>query len=266
MDVVEKELVKFSGFKKKASEYEDRQEYLVALLKAISVAADKDDQGWDNISDEAANWYDNAVRSQIRKEELPDFGIEEVAEPEQADGPDDEDEPEDDAGPDTEDEPEDEAGGESSVDEPASDSDAGEETEEQPKAKPEEAAKPAKKVARTPKPKVEKQEADAEVSEEPKPKAKQKRPTAGKGLPRVYTTTEKDAYGITLGTKTHDAIMMYERGATRPEVTKELGGKFYNVLKDLAKLGHRVEKDPNGKIFLTHKDKLEKPKKGKDKA
>lgn len=67
-------------------------------------------------------------------------------------------------------------------------------------------------------------------------------------------TGEKDKWGVTKGTKTSDAMAMFEAGAFMAEVTEKLGGKYYNALKDIEKDGHRVEKLGNGKTKITHKD------------
>lgn len=75
-------------------------------------------------------------------------------------------------------------------------------------------------------------------------------------------TGERDRYGIVMGTKTHDAILLYEKGITTGELKEKLNGRFYNILKTLSEKGHRVEKLPGGIVKLTHLEDIS-AKKGK---
>lgn len=124
-------------------------------------------------------------------------------------------------------------------------------------------------------------EAEAEDEEPaPKPKAKTAKKAVEKAKPKAekpkrvppqndvkYTelSGEKDRYGVIEGTKTSSAIKLYEKGATTKQIDEEIGGRFMNILKKLAKDGHKVEKLEGGVWKLTHADDAgkAKPKKGK---
>lgn len=70
---------------------------------------------------------------------------------------------------------------------------------------------------------------------------------------------KKDRFGITVGTKTSMAVAMYEKGCTAKDILDALGGRFYNILKQLAKEGHKVIKDEDTKVWqLIHKDDVPK--------
>lgn len=86
-----------------------------------------------------------------------------------------------------------------------------------------------------------------------------KKPTR---VPTPYDilTGEKDRYGIIVGTKTHDAVEMYERGTSAKEILQATGGRHYNILKKLEKDGHRVVKLAKHRFRLTHKDDIGKVK------
>jgi hypothetical protein len=73
-------------------------------------------------------------------------------------------------------------------------------------------------------------------------------------------TGEKDRYGITIGTKTHLAVKLYEKGASLKQVEEEIGGRHYNILMRLTKEGHTVEKMGGGIWKITHKDDPKKAK------
>lgn len=67
-------------------------------------------------------------------------------------------------------------------------------------------------------------------------------------------TVELDKYGIAVGSKNNRAAQMFERGAKMINVTNELGGTYYNLLRRLKRAGHDVSNEANGVIRLTHKD------------
>lgn len=95
----------------------------------------------------------------------------------------------------------------------------------------------------------------------PKPKTKKE-----KSPPSRYDTISgiKDRFGVVVGTKTHDAVLMYERGTTVRELAATIGGKHYNILNRLKKLGHTVVPRPEGGFKLTHRDDVEKGKKDEE--
>jgi len=86
-----------------------------------------------------------------------------------------------------------------------------------------------------------------------------KRPTEARDYTEIPGT--KDRYGLYIGTKTHDAVMMYEKGCTTAELRDKLDGRFYNILRILEGKGHHVERFPGGIFKITHKEDL--AKKGK---
>lgn len=61
-----------------------------------------------------------------------------------------------------------------------------------------------------------------------------------------------DKWGSMEGTKTSIALSMFEKGATTKEVKDAIGGTYYNILKKMSKLGHKLEKE-GALIKLTHK-------------
>lgn len=192
-------------------------------LAALVRAANKmTDTEFDDLSDEAANWLSTAVKALNAKAEIDDF-----------EGPDDEED----------EEPEET--------EEAEDEEAVEEAEAEEDNEAEEAKEEAK-------PKKEARKAPAKTSA----KKDDKPPKKKEDLSRYdKLTDERNRYGIIKGTKTDDAIKMYEKGATSAQIVEKLGSRFYNILKTLEQKGHRVERSQSGVFKLTHADDL--PKKGK---
>jgi hypothetical protein len=292
---IEIELMDASKFKSK--NYPDRQDELAALVRAVERIPEK---AFDLLSDEAAEWYNNAAKAMNEHDDIPDF-----------EEPEDEDEDED-----TSDDHEheaDEAAEDDDADDDADEVNEGsveeDEADEEPapakgKAK---AGKPASKQTAKAKREVEadedtgseqldaeeapkkgrsKAKAKAEVAEPadtdaedsadndeqvpqgPKPKAPKplKNKRGQVRTPYDNLTGEKDRFGLFIGTKTQQAVELYSRpeGATCKQVEMELAGRHRNILKRLEKEGHRVEKFEGGVIKVTHKDDLNaKVKKGK---
>ena len=79
-----------------------------------------------------------------------------------------------------------------------------------------------------------------------RPPAKAKRPTTGRD--------RRDKYGLRLGTKRAMAAAMFEKGCTMAGVRKATGHTQYNLLKKLAREGHRVVRDGSA-IKLGAKEK-----------
>jgi hypothetical protein len=245
---VEQELIKVSRFK--GEDDGNRQEYLEKLLMHVdTISNDK----WKGLSDEAKDWIDAAVEAKEAEEEIPDFGDRDAAPDEDPD--EDPETEEQEAEPDvaelieddaTEPAAEDDEGG--GEDEEASDAEgdnAGGEVvdEPEPLAEDDEPAEPPQKKAKAKAP-----------AKAPTPKAPKKDNLA---TPRDYSslTGEKDKYGVYIGTKTHEALLMFEKGCTQRDVMEKIGGKnrYYNILKDMVKAGHKVEKLAGGIWKLTHK-------------
>jgi hypothetical protein len=82
-----------------------------------------------------------------------------------------------------------------------------------------------------------------------------------KGPEKGLSPKNIDKWGVIPGTKNAVAISHFEKGATMHDVTKAIGGTYYNLIQDMIKRGHRVEKGTNGLIKLTHKDNIKKSKK-----
>lgn len=93
------------------------------------------------------------------------------------------------------------------------------------------------------------QEENVEQLQEPeKPvKAKNEIITARR-LSRV-----KDKFGLVKGSKASQAAAMFEKGARMADIRELTGTNHYNMLKRLAKKGHKIIR-AKGYIKLTHKD------------
>jgi hypothetical protein len=258
MTKVEAELVKFAKVKQIADDFDDHQGWLTAVIKAVSKAADKDPDGYDEISIEAADWYGEAVIAHNQHDVIPDFP--DADEAEELEFEDDEPEAEDEKAPDEDDD-------EEEAEEAAADTAEAEAANEQDEASAH--ADVSEHVtselqAEGPVKKGKKQAAKSKPAKKPKAEAvkKDKKPEA-----RTYPTVQRNRYNVTVGTKTHDALMMYESGKyTRGEVSDKLGGKYYNCLRDAVKNGHTVELSPDDKVKLTHKDDVGKKAKPKAKG
>jgi hypothetical protein len=72
---------------------------------------------------------------------------------------------------------------------------------------------------------------------------------------------QKNRYGIIAGTKKDHAIKMFEEGYSMREVERVCGLAFYNMLKDLKKEGHRIQKLDHFVLKLTHADDVAAAKK-----
>lgn len=225
----ERELVEAVKFKGDA--FNDRQDYLAALVRKID-RMPKSWTGFDDLSDTAADWYNNAVTALNSKKDIADFE-------------DDDDAPVE-------------------LQELEGDDDPNENAEITDGDMPSEAVEAAEHED-SPIPVVE----DEVVEEQPEPKPKKVakgkalKPLPGpkKGerlIPEDNSPMVKDRFGCFTGTKTHEAVKMYEKGCTGGEIYKALGGRYYNILKDLAERGHRVEKLEGGVFKLTHSKDIAK--------
>lgn len=243
MHPIEKQLIELG--KLKARDYPNRQDQLAAIVRAVEKAPDA---AYATITDPAEKWYNDAARAINDQNEITDFDdydfeefqkqvdklVEAQGEADEAD--------EDDADDDV---------NEGSVEEAADDSD-------EDVGEAEVKAAPAKKPKTGGRPKKAEKAAASDDEAPPKPKqsVKDKYKT-----PYDKLSGKKDRYGIYEGTNTSKAVQLYEKGSTVRQVTEVLGGKYRNILKQLAENGHRVEKLEGGVYKVTHKDDV--AKKGK---
>lgn len=225
---IEDELLEATNFKMPKGGFDDPQDYFASLAKATKTLSDDEYQG---LTDGAANWISAAAEAIKGKTKIKDF-------------------------PDLEpsDEDDDVSADEGSEDGDAADNEAAEAeadlSEDEANGSPK--ASKAKK-AKTPKAKKPPLLTREEI------KAKQKE--VSERYSKV--TGDKDRYGILKGTKTHDAILLYEKGITSGQLREKLDGRFYNILTILEQKGHRVEKLPGGIFKLTHADDIKAKGKGK---
>lgn len=234
MHAVERELIKVTGYKAQRK-FSDRQDYLKSILNAVSKLENDD---FDGLTDAAASWTNAAVEStNSRVDDIPDFDEVPVTD---AEGNPSEDSSADDT-TDPPNEPED--------DEPSDDDESDEEDEPLQAAEDTDEAeaevvpdkKPAKKLAKA------KKEVKKEVKA-PGPAAKPKF--------EYEHEVEMDRWGCMIGSKASYAAAMFERGATMKEVTTEIVGTYYNLLKKLVKHGHVLEKEGHV-LKICHMDDLE---------
>lgn len=267
MHAIERELIKVTGYKAR-TKFDDRQDYLSSILNAVSKL---DDDDFDNLSDEAAEWANAAVEAKNSKNsELPDFdevgaAAEEASDDdadseadEEADDSGDGDEADDasdddtDSDDDDDDSEADEADDEEddpSDDNPESDDD---EDEDEPEEKPAKKAVPKKAAKPDPAPKL-----------KPPPKPRKEKPKERK----PHHTDEDvvlDKWGCMEGSKNSQALNLFEKGATAAEVKEKLGGTYYNIMKKMVADGHTIEKE-GAVIKIIHKD-AKKPVKAVKKA
>jgi hypothetical protein len=302
---VEQELMDASKFKSK--NYPDRQDELAALVRACERMPDA---LFNDLSDEAADWYNKAATAMNEHEDIPDFEEpedaddedtsddhdhegDEAADDDSADSDSDDDSPDDDDDADTDDDAEEVNEGSIEEDEPdevpkkakrknsrVSEESQRDDDEDPPKrvAKapikgkrgasapaegdddepPQKAAKRTGKKAKTePVEESEAEPEDDDADEAVAPKV-QKPKQSNKRTPYDDLSGEKDRYGLFYGTKTQQAVVLYEKGATCKQVEMELNGRHRNILKRLAKEGHRVEKLEGGVFRVTHIDDVAK--------
>jgi hypothetical protein len=242
MHAIEREIIEVTEIKLR-KKFDNRQDYLGSLLEAANKL---DDDDFESLTQEAADWYNAAVQAFNVKKDIPDFD-------------------ETSGGPEDDEEAEEEADEEAEGDEADSDDDEVEAAED---AAPEENA----------------EEAADDSGDEPKPvapkapakkvaKAKEKAPpkkTITKATPKAAPKKAAkpaddeevvlDKWGCMEGSKNSQALAMFEKGATAAEVKDAIGGTYYNVLKKMVKDGHKMDKEGHI-IKLTHKDAAKAPSK-----
>lgn len=224
MHEVEKELVKTTKWKPRA-EHDDRQDYLAALVKEVDRLPP--DQ-FDNLSDEAATWFNKAVAAMNKKGEIPEFEVENEQDTDPGE-PSDNPTPEDDFPPE-------------GVPVPTPEEVAEADVDPQPKRQ-----KTWKKQVRV---------KSGRPKGGPKQASEREYPPEKDTPEHDYAKVsgEKDRFGVVVGTKTHKAVELYEKGCTAKDLAQQLGGRYYNILTKLQKEGHLVEKMEGGQWRLTHKD------------
>lgn len=256
---LEKELIKATKFQPPKGGYKDRQDELAALARLGSKLPDDD---FDDLSDEAGNWVNGAVKAIMAKGTIKDF----TDDARKASEDDAEEAPDAEVDEDAEEqEPEDgnDSGG-SDPDDGLREADAAAEADAESDNEAEEALEAALPVKR----KAVKFNKGGNPRKGGRPKADpekvkksiEKLATAEE-LKHVKTryddvTGEMDRYGVMINTKTHDAVLMYEKGTTSKGLTDKLGGRFYNILRKLSEQGHLVERSPEGVFTLTHRDDI----------
>ncbi len=286
LTALEQEIIEATGFKMKR--FANRQDYLAAIARAMEKM---DGDAYDNLSDEASDWYQDAATAVNANDDIPDF-------PEDDEADDDATEEEADVGTDDDEAEEDADEADDEADEDSEDSsDEGEESEddeeggaeEEPEPEPKPKKERVKAEAKADKPtkakangKVEKEAPAAPKSPRPevieKMRAKKEAAEAKAGkvpkvLPKVAPKAShnddpgrKDRYGYFEGTKVSEFCKLIEKGASMADVKDELGDTFYNTMKKLREAGHSIEKNDAGKFVLRHKDdvggKRDKGKKG----
>lgn len=217
----------------------DRQDYLTDLVKAVDVKAESLDEERDffkQVSEPAVLWYNECISAMNDRYDLPEPPIAAT----NGIGEDDED---DDLEPDDDDEDEDDAVQHDPV--KPGDEDVLQTHAEEAAAEAENEAKEAKAAA---KPKRGK----GRLPPGKKPLRGLNDTRKGDAARYMAMDGKKDRYGVLMGTKAHDAIMMYEKGATVREVTEAIGGIHRNILDTVATRGHKVEKLADGIMKVTH--------------
>lgn len=231
MTPFEQQFVDTVRFDKEVDDFRDRQDYLAAILRKGDQWFVKHSKAFDGLPEELADWFNEGIDKLNAKDEIDEFPdyVEEALEETEAEAEAEEVETTDEEG---------ENGSVGAT--PSSETGVGEgvaagDNEERGNGVPVEPV----------------HEGGTEGDPPPvKGKGKRLRPP-----PRNYIdlTGEKDRFGIIKGTKTSDAMAMFEKGATAREIDEKIGGRFYNKLNALAKEGHQVVR--NGDVFkLTHKD------------
>lgn len=217
MTPFEQQFIDTVRFDKEVDDFRDRQDYLAAILRKGDQWFVKHTKAFDGLPEELADWFNEGIDKLNAKDEIDEFPdyVEEAEAPEENEKEGSTEERRGEPEPDEEVPQNDEAVA-TSDDNVGTGLREGSETEPPPV----------------------------------KGKGKRLRPP-----PRNYIdlTGEKDRFGIIKGTKTSDAMAMFEKGATAREIDEKIGGRFYNKLNALAKEGHQVVR--NGDVFkLTHKD------------
>jgi hypothetical protein len=81
MSEIETEILKVSKLRKRADEYDNRQDYLAAVLRSFDKVAAKDESVANTIGDDAYSWYEEAATAMNAKRTIPDFPDLELEDP-----------------------------------------------------------------------------------------------------------------------------------------------------------------------------------------
>lgn len=261
LTAIEQEIIEATKFKMKR--FANRQDYLAAIARAMEKMPGDD---YDNLSDDATDWYEEAAKAVNSNDDIPDFPEEDESETDDAADEADDDEAEEAADDEADDEADEGDDTEEAEDSEDDEESSDEETEPEPKAK-----KPVKTAKGKGKKKEPAPEAEPEGPKGTTPaiiaKMKAKKDAAEakharkqgskRNLPKTRyddLTGEKNRYGYIKGTKVDDFCTMIEKGASMAEVKAALGDTYYNTIKKLREEGHSVEKNDAGKFILKHKD------------
>lgn len=227
---IEKELVKVSGFEP-ARDYKRRQDYLAALARGVDAYfASVNDKGFDDLTKEAAEWFNAAARALSNKKVIPEFD-DEVA---SADIP----MPEPD-------EPEEDFTQEELVEEPVVDGPALPVRKEQPPKRRRGYNTTVPPGRDLPHPEVT-EEGEALDKRVAKAKTRPKDSTFG-----VKNTANLDKWGFAVGSKNSAAMTLFEKGCRMSDVKASLGGTYYAAIGRVIKRGHKVEHEANGLTRIT---------------
>lgn len=274
LTALEQEIIEATGFKMKR--FANRQDYLAAIARAMEKMPG---DAYDNLSDEASDWYEAAATAVNGNDDIPDFPADDESDAEEDTAADDEVADDDEEDADEADDEADEASedADDEGEEPEADEEGDEEVEPEPKPA---AKKPVKTKGKEPKAaKSNGKEAKEPEDKGPRPeviqkmRAKKQAAEAKKGKQRDLPKTRyddlsgvKNRYGYYEGTKVDEACKMFEKGATMAEVKDVLGDVYYNLLRKARADGHSVEKNDAGKFVLRHKDAVGGGKREKAKS
>ena len=223
---IETELLKITGFEPKRK-YPDRQDYLAALARAANQLEDED---FDKLSESAIDWFNAAAKAIGNKRDIEEFEAFPVTDipgnvPQDAE----EEDP---------------------LEAEVAEADAEEEPEKPVKLKKDGTPRQANRGPALGK------------------RFNKKLPPAAINLKLPETDdnivdVELDKFACIPGTKNAKAAALFEQGARMADVTKTIGGTYYNLLARLTKQGHKVEKGLHGVMLLTHNSKVVVPPKSK---
>jgi len=203
-------------------EYKKRQDYLAALARAVDLYFESvSDEGFDDLTDATANWFNAAARALSNKKVIPDFddnvSSSEIQVP---------DEP--------------------LVEEPPIKYD--ELTEEFiEELLPDEPTLPVRKSHP---PKQKRDYGDTRPPGRVLTVPDDADPTLG-----PVSNNKRDKWNFVIGTKNSKAASMLERGCRMADLKASIGGTYYSLLGKVIRRGHTVIHGANGYIKITYHEK-----------